>query len=387
MRTPPLKTRAPGNTGAAGARTTGNRSPAQQSAQDVSTTSPPPIKGRGVSCNPPNRFEALHVEMDPPDPDEDSPRTVFIPDATRTVLSKNNSPDISFSASVNPYRGCEHGCAYCYARPTHEYLGMSAGLDFERKILVKKKAPELLRRELSAPSWRPRTLAVSGVTDPYQPVERRLRLTRGCLRVLRDFRNPVAIVTKNHLVTRDIDLLGELARHRCARVFVSVTTLRNDLARVMEPRTSIPARRLDAIARLAEAKIPVGVFVAPVVPGLTDEEMPAILKAAAGAGAEHASFLLLRLPGAVAGLFDGWLETHFPGRRNKVLARLREARGGKLNESRFHKRFRADGQYAAQLLGLFRATARSVGLATKPPSLSTEAYRRGGGVQGDLFAD
>ena len=375
MRTLPLKTRARHSDGRC--ETTGEAPP----------TPPPPIRGRGVPSNPPNRFETVHLEMDPPDGDDDSPRTTFIPDATRTILSRNDSPDISFSASINPYRGCEHGCAYCYARPTHEYLGMSAGLDFERKILVKERAPELLRRELAAPSWRPQTLAMSGVTDPYQPIERRLRLARGCLEVLRDYRNPVVVVTKNHLVTRDIDLLSELARHGCARVFVSVTTLRSELARAMEPRTSIPARRLDAIARLAAAGVPVGVFVAPVVPGLTDEEMPSILRAGAGVGAEHASFLLLRLPGAVAGLFTEWLETHYPGRRKKVLARLREARGGRLNESRFHRRFRTDSHYTSQLLGLFRATARSVGLATKPPPLRTEAFRRGGGVQAELFGD
>ena len=226
----------------------------------------PPIKGRGVPYDPPNRFETVHVEMDPGERDGERPRTEFLEDATRAIVARNNSPDLRFGASLNPYRGCEHGCVYCYARPTHEYLGFSSGLDFERKILVKRRAPQLLRQALQSPSWRPQVIAISGVTDAYQPVERRLLLTRGCLAVLRDFRNPVTIVTKNHLVTRDIDILAEMAEHRCVHVWVSVTTLRNDLQRVMEPRTSVPGRRLAAIRCLSEAGIPVGVFVAPLIP-------------------------------------------------------------------------------------------------------------------------
>ena len=344
-----------------------------------------PLKGRGVPYDPPNRFETVHVEMEPGLRDEERPRTEFIADGTRSVVARNNSPDLGFDASLNPYRGCEHGCVYCYARPTHEYLGFSSGLDFERRILVKHRAPELLRAALSRPSWRPRVLAISGVTDAYQPVERKLELTRRCLGVLRDFMNPVTIVTKNHLVTRDIDILREMAIHDCAHVTVSVTTLRSGLRRVMEPRTSIPARRLDAVRRLSEAGIPAGVFVAPVIPALNDEEIPAILNAAAEAGARYASFMLLRLPGAVADHFLRWLEAHFPGRKDKVLARIREARGGKLNDPSFHGRFRGEGEYAAQIGALFRASARKAGLDGAPPSLSTAAFRRGGGLQGDLF--
>ena len=348
---------------------------------------PPPIKGRGVSRDPPNRFEPFHVEMDPASADGERPRTEFLRDATRTIVARNSSPDVPFGASVNPYRGCEHGCVYCYARPTHEYLGFSSGLDFERRILVRHRAPRLLRAALSAPSWRPRVIGMSGVTDAYQPVERRLRLTRGCLSVLRDHRNPVAIVTKNHLVTRDIDILAELADHDCVHVTVSVTTLRNELQRVMEPRTSVPGRRLAAIRRLSAAGIPVGVFVAPLIPGLTDHEMPSILAAAAQAGARHASFLLLRLPDGVADHFVHWLEAHFPDRRNKVLGRIRNVRGGKLNESGFHRRFRGRGRYAEQLAELFAATSRKAGLNGEPPPLSTAAFRRDGGAQSDLFAD
>ena len=346
-----------------------------------------PVRGRAVSYDPPNRFETVYSDMDPTEADDAAPRTEFLPDATRTIVARNRSPDIHFGASVNPYRGCEHGCVYCYARPTHEYLGFSSGLDFERRILVKHRAPRLLREALSAPSWRPQVIGISGVTDAYQPVERRLRLTRGCLKVLRDFRNPVQIVTKNHLVTRDIDILAELAEHDCVRVTVSVTTLRNELQRVMEPRTSVPGRRLAAIRRLSSAGIPVGVFVAPLIPGLTDEEMPAIVAAAARAGARFAAFLLLRLPHGVADHFVHWLEAHFPDRKEKVLGRIRQVRGGKLNESGFHDRFRGQGQYAGQLAGLFRAAVRRAGLEGEPPPLSSAAFRRDGGAQSDLFAD
>ena len=344
-----------------------------------------PVKGRGVAYDPPNRFETVHVEMEPGHYAEEKPRTEFLADATRSIVARNQSPDVGFDASVNPYRGCEHGCVYCYARPTHEYLGFSSGLDFERKILVKLRAPELLRDALSKPSWRPQVLGMCGVTDAFQPVERRLRLTRGCLEVLRDFRNPVTIVTKNHLVTRDADILADLAGHACARVTISVTTLRNGLQRVMEPRTSIPARRLDAIRTLADAGVPVGVFVAPVIPGLTDEELPAIVQAAAAAGARYASYLILRLPMGVADHFTQWLDVHFPDRRDKVLGRIRGMRGGKLNDPAFHRRFRGQGEYARQIRGLFRAAVRKAGLDRKPPPLSTASFRRGGGIQGDLF--
>ena len=344
-----------------------------------------PVKGRGVAYDPPNRFETVHVEMEPGHYAEEKPRTEFLADATRSVVARNQSPDVGFDVSVNPYRGCEHGCVYCYARPTHEYLGFSSGLDFERKILVKLRAPELLRDALSKPSWRPQVLGMCGVTDAFQPVERRLRLTRGCLEVLRDFRNPVTIVTKNHLVTRDVDILAEMASHDCVQVTISVTTLRNELQRVMEPRTSIPARRLDAIRALSDAGVPVGVFVAPLIPGLTDEEMPSIVEAAVEAGARYASYLTLRLPMGVADHFVGWLDAHFPERKEKVLGRIRDIRGGKLNDPAFHRRFRGQGEYANQIRGLFRAAVRKAGLDRKPRPLSTAAFRRGGGVQGDLF--
>lgn len=348
------------------------------------------IRGRGAAYNPPNRFERLHVELDPlpADPDEPEPwkETQYFRDHTRSVLARNDSPDIPFSVSINPYRGCAHGCIYCYARPTHEYLGFSAGLDFEARIMVKEDAPELLRRELASPRWQPEVIAMSGVTDCYQPVERKLRVTRRCLEVLAEARNPVSIVTKNHLVTRDVDLLAELASHRAALVFLSITTLDPKLQRVMEPRTSTPKRRLDAIRELSAAGIPTGVMVAPVVPGLTDHEMPAILEAAAEAGARSAGYVPLRLPFAVKELFEEWLERHFPDRRDKVLNRVREMRGGKLNDAEFGSRMRGEGIWAAHLRAVFATTTRRLGLNERSLDLSTASFRRHRtGPQLDMF--
>lgn len=342
-----------------------------------------PIRGRGASANPKNRFYRLSVDLDPEavDPEEPLPRTQFMKDATRSIIATNDSPDVGFEASINPYRGCEHGCVYCYARPFHEFLGFSAGLDFETKILVKEDAPDLLRKELSSPKWKPKTLAISGVTDPYQPVERRLALTRKCLEVLAEFRNPVAIITKNHLVTRDTDLLASLAPHRAAAVVLSVTTLDAELARAMEPRTSAPARRLEAIARLKEA----GVNVAPIIPGLTDHEVPAILKAAAKAGATFAGHIVLRLPFAVKELFETWLAQHAPDRKEKVLHRIREVRGGALNDPAFGSRMSGSGVYADQIHDLFRLGCRKAGLASGAPELSTDAFRVPPGPQLTLF--
>src|SRR5918997_2744179 len=292
------------------------------------------IVGRGAAGNPKNRFERIEVKPEPGelDAEEPGPETVYLRDVSRSIIARNASPDIGFDTSINPYRGCSHGCIYCYARPTHEYLGLSAGLDFESKILVKEDAPELLRKQLSSPRWEPKVLSMSGVTDPYQPVEKKLGITRGCLEELAAFRNPVVVVTKNHLVTRDSDLLSELARYDAAAVAVSLTTLDDDLRRVMEPRTSRPVRRLAAIRKLSEAGVPVGGMTAPVIPGLNDHELPNLLSAAADAGATFAGFVPLRLPGAVAPLFEDWLERHFPDRKEKVLNRVRSMRGGGLND-------------------------------------------------------
>src|SRR6184192_3390860 len=268
------------------------------------------IRGRGASWSPANRFEKLHIDQndfDAVDVDpgtEERPRraTQYFRDATKSVITRNNSPDVGFETSLNPYRGCEHGCIYCYARPTHEYLGFSAGLDFESKIMVKTNAPELLRMELESSRWEPQTLVMSSVTDPYQPVEKKLRITRGCLEVLAKFRNPVAIITKNRLVTRDIDFLRELARYNAAAVNISVTSLDPKLQRVLEPRPPPPSARIETIQQLRSAGIPTGVMVAPIIPGLTDHEVPKILKACAKAGAQFAGYTIIRLPWAVAPL-------------------------------------------------------------------------------------
>jgi DNA repair photolyase len=327
------------------------------------------------------------VSWDPLDPAEEriDPRTHFLKDSARSIITTNDSPDLGFSASLNPYRGCEHGCAYCYARPTHEFLGFSSGLDFETRILVKEDAPSLLREALSRPGWTPQTLVMSGVTDAYQPVERRLGLTRRCLGVLGEFRNPVAVVTKNFLVTRDVDLLADLSRDRAAAVFVSITTLDAALARALEPRTSTPGRRLQAIETLARAGLPVGVNVAPVIPGLTDSELPSILAAAAQAGARHGSYSLVRLPHAVAPLFEEWLGTEVPGRKEKVLHRIREVRGGRLNDPRFGSRMSGLGEYARQIESLFRLGCRRANISPESPALSTAAFRVPPGPQLTLF--
>jgi DNA repair photolyase len=351
---------------------------------DTPSSRPPAgPRGRAASSNPTNRFERIEVELEEPGPERVA--TVYLRDTSRSIISYNDSPDVPFDASLNPYRGCEHGCVYCYARPTHEYLGFSAGLDFETRIMVKEDAPELLAAELDSPRWKPRFIGLSGVTDPYQPVERKLGVTRRCLEVLAAYRNPVGIVTKNGLVRRDADLLAELAGFGAAAVYVSITTLDPDLARVMEPRTSHPRDRLAAIRELTERGIPCGVLVAPVLPGLTDSEIPRILEAAAAAGARSAGFIPLRLPGAVAPLFEAWLDEHFPDRKKRVLNRVRDMRGGRLNDARFGSRMKGEGQYAEQMKALFDATRRKVGLEPRGVELSAAAFRRPSGHQLELF--
>ena len=329
-------------------------------------------RGRAASDNPKNRFDRLEIESEVPTPERVA--TQYLRDASRSVISHNQSPDVPFDVSLNPYRGCEHGCAYCYARPSHEYLGFSAGLDFESRILVKEDAADLLLRELTSPRWVPKTLALSGVTDPYQPVEKRLEITRRCLEVLAKVRHPVGLITKNALVTRDLDILKELARHGAVRVNLSVTTLDGGLSAKMEPRASHPRRRLDAVAKLADAGIPVGVMVAPVVPGLTDHEIPAIVEAAAKAGADSAAYLVMRLPGPVEGIFLSWLERHFPDRKGKVISRLLSLRDGKLSDSRFGTRMRGRGAFAEQMRQVFGLALRRHGLDREVPRLRSDAF-------------
>ena len=341
------------------------------------------IRGRGASWSPANRFEKLHVDLNDIDvvdidlETEERPqrRTQYFRDETKSVITRNNSPDVGFETSLNPYRGCEHGCIYCYARPTHEYLGFSAGLDFESKIMVKTSAPELLRAELESPRWQPQPLVLSGVTDPYQPVERKLGITRGCLEVLARFRNPVAIITKNRLVTRDVDLLRQLAAHNGVAVNISVTSLDSNLQRVLEPRTSSPQARLDAISQLRSAGIPTGVMVAPIIPGLTDHEVPKIMDACAKAGAQFAGYTIVRLPWAVAPLFEHWLEEHFPERKEKVLGRIRHLRGNRLNNSQWQTRMTGEGIFAEQIASMFAVSCRRNRIYARP-KLSCAEFQR-----------
>ncbi len=341
-----------------------------------------PVHGRGASWSPANRFEKLHIDLknvdvaDPgPDAAEERHRraTQFFRDGTKSIISRNQSPDVGFETSVNPYRGCEHGCIYCYARPTHEYLGFSAGLDFESRIMVKEDAPELLEAELTSQRWQPQVIVMSGVTDPYQPIERTLKITRRCLEVLARFRNPVAIITKNRLVTRDIDTLRKLASFNAAAVNVSVTSLDVNVQRVLEPRTSSPAARLETVANLRAAGIPVGVMVAPIIPGLTDHEVPKIVEA----GAQFAGYTIVRLPWAIAPLFENWLEEHFPEKKEKVLGRIRALRGGgdRLNDSRWGSRIVGQGIFAEQVRSMFKISCRRAGIGERP-SLSTASFRR-----------
>ncbi|MFQ5667035.1 MAG: PA0069 family radical SAM protein [Candidatus Binatia bacterium] len=339
-----------------------------------------PVKrfpNRGTRGDPESRYERIHLEVDN-DTGDGSSRlpTVFYRDTSRTVLARNDSPDVGFRFSLNPYRGCEHGCIYCYARPTHEYLSFSAGLDFERRILVKHDAPELLRQTFLSPRWQPALVALSGNTDCYQPIERHLQLTRRCLAVFREFLNPVGIVTKSALVTRDIDLLRALAGHGAAHVLVSITSLDGALAHRMEPRAATPERRLETVRGLSAAGVPVGVLVAPVIPGLNDEEIPRILRAAAAAGACSASWTLLRLPRPVDELFSHWLAEQFPARRQRVLGRIRQCRGGQLSDARFGRRMRGEGPYAEHIEALFRTAARRHHLDRPLPVLNASVFHR-----------
>jgi DNA repair photolyase len=346
-------------------------------------------EGRGTPVNFPNRFDKLHLEpIDlelPPGDELPRPKTEFFRDSSRSILAKNDSPDLPFTYSINPYRGCEHGCIYCYARPSHEYLGFSAGLDFESKIMVKLDAAKLLDQTFSKSNWIPQMVALSGNTDCYQPAEKRLELTRQCLEVFLKYRNPVGIVTKNALVLRDLDLLQEMAQHKIVHVMVSITTLSDQLVRNMEPRTSTPQRRLEAIASLAEAGVPVGVNAAPIIPGLTDEELPSILKAASDHGATSAGYILLRLPGAVKPMFLDWLKRSVPDRAAKILNRIRETRDGLLSDPRFGKRMTGDGEIARTIQGLFDIHIAKYNLDPRWCALRTDGFRRLGKHQIDLF--
>lgn len=326
------------------------------------------VRGRAAGLNPANRFDRMQTMATPDDatPDDDatgkSISTHYIPDKSRSILSKNDSPDIPYTYSINPYRGCEHGCIYCYARPSHEYLGFSSGLDFETKILVKFDAATLLDNEFQKKSWKPESICLSGNTDCYQPVEKRLQITRQLLEVFRKYRNPVRIITKNHLVLRDLDILQELASENLVGVMISVTTLDSDLAGRLEPRTSRPENRLRAMERLSFHGIPVGVMNAPIIPGLTDHEMPEILRRAAESGAKTAGYTMIRLTYALKELFSDWLDRHYPGRASKVLNSIRDVRGGELTSPEFGKRMVGVGEMADHIGRTFRLFAKRYGL-------------------------
>lgn len=346
-------------------------------------------RGRGALENPAGRFEkqtrehsaddfAMQAEWESCNQEDLSGqvKTQLFEDKSRTIISTNESPDVGMEATVNPYRGCEHGCIYCYARPGHEYLGLSAGLDFETKIFVKYDAPKLLEKELQAKSWQPKVITFSGVTDCYQPIERDLKITRQCLEVLSDFGNPVAMITKNQLVARDADILGDMASWNGAHVSLSVTSLDGRVSRLMEPQASQPRLRLAAIEKLAKVGVSVGVMIGPVVPGLTDHEIPAILKAASEAGAKSAHYTMIRLPYSVKEHFQIWLREHFPDRADRVLSHIRDIRHGKLYESAFGTRMTGEGVYAEQVAGMMSMFKKRYGFDKRGKGLSIARFRR-----------
>jgi len=338
-----------------------------------------PVKGRGAAASPEGRFESLTRTREddgwfPPE-DAGRPRTTLGVDRARRVLSRNNSPDVGFGRSINPYKGCEHGCAYCFARPTHSYLGLSPGMDFETKLFHKPDAPEQLARELAAPGYRPEPVALGINTDAYQPVERSTRLARRILEVLAEHRHPVTIVTKSALVERDLDILAPMARQGLASVAFSITSLDHDLSRRLEPRATAPARRVEAVRRLSAEGVPVSVLVAPVIPALNDMELEKILECSREAGAKHAGYVVLRLPYELAELFPAWLEAHYPEHKDKVLSILTELHGGKLYDSRFGTRMRGQGPWAELIARRFTVASRRLGYSRKWAPLRTDLFR------------
>ncbi len=339
-------------------------------------------KGRGADGNSTGRFESQRHEIDLSSygwfdsEDESLLKTQFFKDASRTIVSENDSPDLGFRFSMNFYRGCEHGCAYCYARPSHEYLGMSAGLDFETKIFVKEEAPELLRKKFMSKSWKPEIIMMSGNTDCYQPAERRFQITRKALQVLNEFGNPVGIITKNNLIIRDLDILKEMAERNLVSVTISITSLDTELARTLEPRTSSPTGRLEAVRLLSEAGIPVNVNIAPAIPGLNDHEIPSILKAASEAGARSASLVAVRLPHSVKEIFSDWLTTHRPDAKTKILNHIRSLRGGELYKADFGDRMKGSGVYAENMQRIFKIFSDKYNLNNDYPELSTSHFKR-----------
>lgn len=358
----------------------------------------PRVTGRGAQLRPANRFQRVHLELEQQEAaaaasrdgedersldGEDERRqlsskkisTVYLPDASQTIVAENDSPDVGFRYSINPYRGCSHGCSYCYARPSHEYLAMDAGLDFETKILVKHDGPALFREWLGRKNWRCEPIALSGVTDCYQPAEREFQITRQILEVALEARQPMLIITKNALVTRDLDILRAMAEQRLVSVAISITSLDQSLTRVMEPRTSSPQARLDAIRKLSESQIPTQVMVAPIIPGLNDHEIPGVLRAARDAGADTAGYVLLRLPGAVRDVFLDWLQKQRPLQAAKVEAAIRSVRDGQWNDTQFGRRQSGTGERARQIAATFRVFAQQLGFRDRDHQLNTVDFQ------------
>ncbi len=352
------------------------------------------IKSRGAGFNPPNRFEKLHIDYFDEDLDDGlmnnealrrSPAAFYF-DSTKEILAKNDSPDVGFTFSINPYRGCEHGCIYCYARPSHEFLGFSSGIDFETRIMVKLDAPKLLEQTFLKKSWQPQSIELSGNTDCYQPVERRLELTRRCLEVFLRYKNPVSVITKNALITRDMDILKELSELNLVTAAISITTLNRDLSRKLEPRTSVPSQRFETVKALAEAGIPVGVMVAPIIPGLNDREIPSIIKQASDSGASFAGKIILKLPYSVKDLFLDWLERNYPEKASKIINRVKDVRRGKLNDPEFFSRMSGKGEIAESISQLFRASCKKYGLNKTKTYIAEKLFTRpAAGTQNTLF--
>lgn len=348
------------------------------------------LKGRGAQFNPQNRYKTAGYDTEASDgldePFVPDPETEFVIEKAAKILNKVSSPDIPLNYSMNPYQGCEHGCVYCYARNTHEYWGYSAGLDFERRIMVKENAAALLTKELDHPKWKPEPIMFSGNTDCYQPGEREKLITRQCLEVFLRYRHPVGLITKNSLILRDLDLLKALAELNLVHVFISVTTLDESLRRAMEPRTASGKRRIDTIRALAEAGIPTGVMIAPIIPGLNNQEIPAIMEAAADAGALAAGYTLVRLNGAVADIFAHWLQLNFPDRAEKVLNQIRSIHGGKLGDSRFGTRMQGEGPMAVSIHTLFQLAKKRLMAGRSMPKYDTSHFRRPDKGQLSLFS-
>jgi DNA repair photolyase len=351
-----------------------------------------PMHGRGARTNASGRYERYAREAfdDGWAEEETTPvETIVTPELAKTIISRNQNPDISFDQSINPYRGCEHGCSYCYARPNHAYVGLSPGVDFETKLFVKANAAELLEKEFSKPSYRPRTIMLGGVTDIYQPIERGYGVTRSILQVMERWRHPVALITKSQLVIRDLDILGPMAERGLAKAAISVTTLERRISRVMEPRAAAPHRRIEAIRALAQAGVPATVMVAPIIPGINDSEIEAILEEAARAGATGAGYVVLRLPLEIKDLFRDWLERYFPDRAVRVMNIVRDMRGGRDYDPEWGKRQKGEGPYAKLIAARFETACRRLGFDKPRLPLDHTQFRRPieAGGQQDLFGD